>query len=302
MTNPPPLQPQGPDEAIGLGVVSGGKSIPRPLPGRVMAGLAGAILAALGLAAYAAGDFLGADPIETGSIASRVAPPPPAEHHPRTPVATQKAASSAAEHAAATDARPGQAAPADVATDQVNDVRNDLRKQLDTATPPSSVLAPPARADDVAGLAPEVEVADSEAEVAKLEESLGMVEPAPETEMEIARLERAATQSDSALTSDDQTAAMGGPYIPVDGLRDARVTRYVNLRDGPADEARVIAVIPTNATVQAETNCGWCVVAYNGQRGYIYKDFLSGRGGSDAKASGGRTRAAKRLTGKPGLY
>jgi hypothetical protein len=308
MTNPPSWSPEGSGESIGLGVVSGGKSIPRPLPGRAMAGLAGAIVAALGAVAYVASDFIDADPIETGSIASSAAASPNEED---VPVAKPVVAAARADKKPSLGAKVDESQPAELPSSStaslgkssasIVDVSNDLRKQIPPAQSASSVLVPPANPAQVADLAPDVAVAESEAEVAKLEAAIGMSEPAPESDMEIARLERAAEPSDAALDPTGDTAAMGGPFIPVSGMKATRVTRYVNLRNGPADEAGVVAVIPTNATVQAETNCGWCVVTYNGQRGYIYKGFLSGRGGG-AKSTGGRSRAAKKLTGKPGLY
>ena len=310
MTNPPSWRPQGPDDSIDLGVVAGGKTVPRPLPGRAMAGLAGAIIAALGVAAYVASDFIGADPIETGSIASKaVASPSEAQAGEKakvtnlaTPagIATKKVPEDVKIAAAQPAEQPNTPAAAIAKSD--TDVRNDLRRQIAPTNSASSVLVPPANPEQVAELAPDVAVAESEAEVAKLEAAIGMSEPAPESETEIARLERVATASDAAAQPEEgDTAAMGGPYIPVAGLKATRVTRYVNLRAGPADEANVVAVIPTNATVQAETGCEWCAVTYQDKRGYIYKGFLSGRGGG-AKSTGGRSRAAKKLTGKPGLY
>lgn len=271
-----------------------------------MAGLVGAILAALGVAGYAAGDFLDIDPVETASVktsgaagpeAAMKVPPVELQAEPE-PLKIKATAQPAAppKEPAIPQADHTAAAPTLSTDPQPDKVSRELRKQIAPVAVASPVLVPPSSAAQVAELAPDVAVAESEAEVAKLEAALGMAEPAPETEVEIARLERAATPSEAAaIPEDTDNTAMGGPYIPVSGLRSTRVTRYVNLRAGPADEARVIAVIPTNATVQAETDCGWCAVTYNGKQGYVYKGFLDGRGG-------GRSRAAKRLTGKPGLY
>ena len=313
MAHAPSWRPEGQDEIIGLGVASAGKSIPRPLPGRVMAGLAGAILAALGVAGYAASDFLDVDPTETASVAHRLAIPPVAA---KTTSTSESAASSdkieiaaaaqtmpaaKSERVATLQDRPVAVAPTSSDRAPIDNVSNNLPKDTTPETM-SPVFAPPRDAQHVAELTPDVAVAESEAEVVKLEGQIGMGEPPPESEMEIARLERAAAPSDALMPIAEDTAAMGGPYIPASEFEATRVTRYVNLRDGPADEAKVIAVIPTNSTVQAETNCGWCAVTYKGQRGYIYKGFLSGRGGGGAKAIGGRTRVTKKLSGKPGLY
>lgn len=307
MTNPPSWRPQ--DEPLGLGVVSAGKTMTRPLPARVVAGLATAALAAVGIAAFAATDFLDIDPVETASVANKPSATPkmqasvgnsaavPATTHPVTTQPAPTAAAGAVVSGSASSAHSGEH------RQRQDSVRQDLRIAVEPKHITSSVFLPPASADHVGPLSPDVVIAESEAEVAKLESQVGMGEPMPESEMEIARLERAAEPSEAARAQEEgDMAAMGGPYVPVSGLQATRVTRYVNLRDGPADEAKVIAVIPTNATVQAETNCGWCAVTYNGQRGYIYKGFLSGRGGGGAKITSGRSGAARKLSGKPGLY
>ena len=215
--------------------------------------------------------------------------------------AAQTMPAAKSERVATLQDRPVAVAPTSSDRAPIDNVSNNLPKDTTPETM-SPVFAPPRDAQHVAELTPDVAVAESEAEVVKLEGQIGMGEPPPESEMEIARLERAAAPSDALMPIAEDTAAMGGPYIPVSEFEATRVTRYVNLRDGPADEAKVIAVIPTNSTVQAETNCGWCAVTYKGQRGYIYKGFLSGRGGGGAKAIGGRTRVTKKLIGKPGLY
>jgi hypothetical protein len=278
-----------------------------------VAGLATAALAAVGIAAFAATDFLDIDPVETASVANKPSATP--KPGPKTQAsAGNNAAEPAKSHLVTTRPMPTAAAGAVVSgsapsansgehRQRQDSVRQNLRITFEPKQMASSVFLPPASADHVGPLSPDVVIAESEAEVAKLESQVGMGEPMPESEMEIARLERAAEPSEAARAQEEgDMAAMGGPYIPVSGLQATRVTRYVNLRDGPADEAKVIAVIPTNATVRAETNCGWCAVTYNGQRGYIYKGFLSGRGGGGAKITAGRSGAARKLSGKPGLY
>ncbi len=107
-----------------------------------------------------------------------------------------------------------------------------------------------------------VEVAETEAEVAKLEMSIGMV--------------------DGQAATAPQSGAQ-----PLPPLTTARVTKYVNLRDGPADEAKVVAVIPANAEIKVETGCQWCLVVHNGQRGYIYKTFIKRNLKEEAKEGTG---------------
>lgn len=103
-----------------------------------------------------------------------------------------------------------------------------------------------------AGGADDVQVAESEAEVAKLEAATGMV--------------------DGQTAAGAPTTELAGKPLPA--MKTARVTKYVNLRAGPADESRVIAVVPANAEVKVESGCQWCTVVYKGQRGYIYKSFI----------------------------
>ena len=68
---------------------------------------------------------------------------------------------------------------------------------------------------------------------------------------------------DTAATKDDSATG-----------REAKVTKAVNLRAGPKDEAKVLAVVPARQTVQLITCDGWCEVVFQGQRGWIYKSFI----------------------------
>jgi hypothetical protein len=56
--------------------------------------------------------------------------------------------------------------------------------------------------------------------------------------------------------------------------RIRRVTRHVNLRSGPADEAKVIRVVPAKASVNVLSCESWCQVDYQGTKGWIYKGFI----------------------------
>ncbi|WP_269931462.1 SH3 domain-containing protein [Aminobacter sp. HY435] len=128
----------------------------------------------------------------------------------------------------------------------------------DERTGPGSGLGTfvqPAIPSTVAGIAEglrgsiDVQVAESEAEVAMLEASTGMIDP----------------------LASGEAAALNGP-LPA--LRPAKAAKYANLRDGPADESNVILVVPANAAIEAETDCNWCTVVYNGQRGFMYKSLI----------------------------
>lgn len=59
-------------------------------------------------------------------------------------------------------------------------------------------------------------------------------------------------------------------------MGNAVVRRSVNMRAAARSGSKVLGVIPAKARVQANLPCKqWCLVTYNGQRGYIYEDFLS---------------------------
>ena len=69
---------------------------------------------------------------------------------------------------------------------------------------------------------------------------------------------------DTAATKDDSA----------DAAAKRRCTTAVNLRAGPKDEAKVLAVVPARETVQLINCDGWCEVVFQGQRGWIYKSFI----------------------------
>ena len=56
--------------------------------------------------------------------------------------------------------------------------------------------------------------------------------------------------------------------------REARVTKYVNLRSGPTDESNVVAVVPAKASVSVLDCKAWCEVVFDGKKGWIYKRFI----------------------------
>jgi SH3-like domain-containing protein len=56
--------------------------------------------------------------------------------------------------------------------------------------------------------------------------------------------------------------------------REARVTKYVNLRSGPNDESKIVAVVPAKAQVSVLDCKAWCEVVFDGKKGWIYKRFI----------------------------
>lgn len=58
-----------------------------------------------------------------------------------------------------------------------------------------------------------------------------------------------------------------------------------NMRAAPRSGSKVILVVPDGARVSIAPGCEqWCEISYNGQRGFVYKDFVgSGRAAAAAK-------------------
>jgi hypothetical protein len=56
--------------------------------------------------------------------------------------------------------------------------------------------------------------------------------------------------------------------------RQGRIRTAVNMRTGPADEAKVIGVVPANATVNLVRCTSWCEIVFKNRRGWIYKGFV----------------------------
>ena len=141
------------------------------------------------------------------------------------------------------------------------------------ATPPETAIdsgrtaALPASAS-----APRVEVATTEAQVRALEEQ--MWGPTRTTDPKVTNAVASADQDTAAATPSQQAAGGDGELQP------ATVTKYVNLHAGPDNGAKVLKVVPANAQIRASTTCRqWCTVEYQGEHGYIYKDFVHHQSG-----------------------
>jgi len=119
----------------------------------------------------------------------------------------------------------------------------------------SSILAVVPTESD---LRPSVEIAESEEEIAVLE-----------------AIQRQEVEEDIGDVDVQQTSATGVEQPTTAALQSATTNNYVNLRAGPSDDAEVLMVVPANATIEAETDCNWCSVAYDGRQGYIYRTFIA---------------------------
>lgn len=90
-------------------------------------------------------------------------------------------------------------------------------------------------------------------------------------------VEVSAQSAAAALPSADEPIAETAASEPAGAGRDAKVTTHVNMRAGPENEAEVLTVLPTGASVTVFGGCKhWCEVDFKGKRGYVYKTFVSG--------------------------
>jgi hypothetical protein len=113
-----------------------------------------------------------------------------------------------------------------------------------------------ARTASIFSSAENVEIAETEAEVIEIESRL------------------------SALGS-EHFKVPAGSVIPIEtepanpDLKNRTTAKYVNLRAGPDNDAKTLAIVPANTDILAEDNClHWCGAVYQGQKGYIYKTFI----------------------------
>lgn len=141
----------------------------------------------------------------------------------------------------------------------------------------------------------DVQVAENEEQVAALETSTGMTAETSPLAERVTPEDTSAPVDDEARqpaqgaeTSATQAAApVVQPSGPLPAMKAAKTTQHVKMRAGPADEAGVITVVPANTALQAEADCNWCTVVYNGRRGYIFKNFIRRSPAEEAAAGGG---------------
>lgn len=74
-----------------------------------------------------------------------------------------------------------------------------------------------------------------------------------------------------------QTAgAAAAPQQPVENARSAAIRSAVNMRAGPDNGAAVLTIVPAGSQVKVIDCDYWCEVVFAGERGWIYKSFVSG--------------------------
>lgn len=69
----------------------------------------------------------------------------------------------------------------------------------------------------------------------------------------------------------------------------ARVTAAVNLRSSPKKGSGVLMVVPAGSAVNVLSCDGWCQIAYNGRKGWVYKNYLA----TSSKAKPQKQQTAK---------
>lgn len=121
-----------------------------------------------------------------------------------------------------------------------------------------------------------------------------MILPTPRPEYESPEAE--AKPREEKAIKDEKPEEKPAARVPTPS-RNVTVNNDVNMRSAPRKHAKVVAVIPDNATVGLVDCDGWCQVVYDGRSGYIYKSFI-GNSGSSQVATKAAPRA-KQLTDDP---
>lgn len=259
--------------------------------------MGGGCAVVLALSGLLISSFVGRDPVQTASIAAS-ATPADAAHADSGDRPQPTDASDQIQTAAAAESATSKQARQPVATPPVNTVP--VADTSHWSTQPQQGFVARADGQDTGPAANEPDAAADT--VGKTPDPTASVSAAPdglrgtldvqvaETEAEIAKLEAATGMVDETVAKDAASTSTPAATPPAPGplpkLETAQATKFVNLRAEPAGEAKVIVVIPENAAIEAETDCGWCTVVYKGQRGYIYKSFIN-RGTAEKEATNG---------------
>ncbi len=129
------------------------------------------------------------------------------------------------------------------------------------------------------GAAP-AERAPDQVETAAIEPSAARL-PTPRPEYEPAPAKPPVDDGDAAPAA----------RVPTPPTSNVTVNDAVNMRSRPQKHAKIVMVVPDNATVGLVDCDGWCEVVYDGRRGYIYKSFIGSGDTATAKPEQ-RTQAA----------
>lgn len=81
----------------------------------------------------------------------------------------------------------------------------------------------------------------------------------------------------SASAQDESEAPLTVAQAASAGQNNAVTNGAVNLRAAADKDAEILLVVPKNVSIEAQENCTWCAVTYQGSQGYIYKSFIDYR-------------------------
>jgi hypothetical protein len=138
----------------------------------------------------------------------------------------------------------------------------------------------------VAAVPPALAALQAQAAPDKDSDLTAFAEPVPTVRPQPAPIPVAKSPGDPFVTAAISAAKPPIPiptdpiFIPADGgteantTRQARIRTAVNMRTRGADEASVITVVPTNATVGVVGCQSWCEIVYKNRRGWVYKGFV----------------------------
>ncbi|MEP9388970.1 SH3 domain-containing protein [Mesorhizobium sp. KR9-304] len=71
----------------------------------------------------------------------------------------------------------------------------------------------------------------------------------------------------------------------------ARVSAAVNMRSSPKKGSGVLLVVPAGSAVNVLSCDGWCQIVYNGKKGWVYKNYLTGSKVKPQKQQAARSAA-----------
>ncbi|MEO8667941.1 MAG: SH3 domain-containing protein [Bauldia sp.] len=90
--------------------------------------------------------------------------------------------------------------------------------------------------------------------------------------------------------------------VPASAAAASRKIRLaVNMRAGPDNGDRVVAVIPAGRAFEVLGCKLWCEVAFNGKRGWVFKDLIDGKKAPARRVARASAPAAEAKPCKPGL-
>lgn len=142
---------------------------------------------------------------------------------------------------------------------------------------PSPAVETPAAQDEASTAAipaaaapaePDLPALSFNAPVAADDDGIAMLEVIPDIPLE--------DEPQPAATTDDQAEEVAAAQ-PSPGQAPATVKSAVNLRAAPRSGSEVLSVVPAKAQIEAQRDCNWCAVTYDGRKGFIYKSFIDYR-------------------------